>query len=72
MSYWARITSIELRHEKVTNGEHSEYEVQVGLAKKAYPMKTFKVWAEERNGVAAARDTNWNQVSIAKLVTGQQ
>src|ERR1700689_1763347 len=46
--YYPRITSIELRHEKRTSGEHSEYEAQVALAKKAYPMRTFKAWVEER------------------------
>jgi len=36
------MTSIELYHEKRTNKEHSEYEAQVALAKKAYPIMTFK------------------------------
>lgn len=68
----ALITSIELRHEKLTNGEYSEYEAQVALAREAYPMRTFKAWAEERNGMAVARAKNWNNVSIAKLVAGKQ
>lgn len=66
------ITSIELRHEKRTSGEHSEYEAQVALAKKAYPMRTFKAWVEERNGTVATRDKNWNQVTVGKLATGKQ
>jgi hypothetical protein len=54
------------------NGEHSEYDAQVALARKAYQMRTFRMWAEERNGTVETRDKNWNHVTIAKLVTGKQ
>jgi len=66
------ITSVELHHEKRVNGEHSEYEAQVARARNVYPMRTFKMWVEERNGSATVRDENWNQVTIGKLVTGRQ
>jgi hypothetical protein len=54
------------------NGEHAEYEAQVALARKAYPMRTFKQWAEETQGAAATREKNLNQVTLWKLMTGKQ
>jgi hypothetical protein len=60
-------------HDARTSGKCPEVEDQTAAAKQAYPeMKTFEAWVRQRGGKAAARDKDWNQVSMGRLAAGKQ
>ncbi|KAJ7238205.1 NAD(P)-binding protein [Mycena rebaudengoi] len=69
----ALIADIERVHDARTSGKCPEVEEQTAAAKQAYPeMKTFEAWVRQRGGKAAARDKDWNQVSMGRLAAGKQ
>ncbi|KAJ6579255.1 NAD(P)-binding protein [Mycena vulgaris] len=68
----ALIADIERVHEAGVSGKCPEVAEQTAAARRAYPeMKTFEMWARQQAGKAPA-EGSWNQVSIARLVTGKQ
>ncbi|KAJ7251093.1 hypothetical protein C8J57DRAFT_1238957 [Mycena rebaudengoi] len=68
----ALIADIERVHDARTSGKCPEVEDQTAAAKQAYPeMKTFEAWVRQRGGKAAARDKDWNQVSMGRLAAGK-
>ncbi|KAJ7208085.1 hypothetical protein B0H12DRAFT_1205998 [Mycena haematopus] len=68
----ALIEDIERVHEARTSGKCPEVAEQTAAAMKAYPkMQTFEQWARQRVGKPPVRGKDWNQVSIAKLATGE-
>ncbi|KAJ6451277.1 NAD(P)-binding protein [Mycena sanguinolenta] len=69
----ALVADIERVHEARTSGKCPEVAEQTATAKAAYPkMQTFEQWARQRVGKAANRSKDWNQVSVAKMATGNQ
>ncbi|KAF5376279.1 hypothetical protein D9615_008517 [Tricholomella constricta] len=67
------LEDLERVHLMRTDPSNEENAVQMAAAKQAYPnLTTFGTWAAQRKGKGSKRDKNWNQVSIARLVTGKQ
>ncbi|THH27971.1 hypothetical protein EUX98_g6234 [Antrodiella citrinella] len=63
------IADLERIH-KMRQDDPAGYEAHMADARAIYPnMTTFEEWARHRKDTEK-RDTNWNQVTVGKLVTG--
>ncbi|KAA1470858.1 NAD(P)-binding protein [Dentipellis sp. KUC8613] len=69
------VADIERVQKARTEGAVPDLDVQIALAKKAYPgMRTFEQWAADAKARQVQGDSwkgNWNQVSLLRLVTGK-
>jgi predicted lipoprotein with Yx(FWY)xxD motif len=65
-----RIKDMEHNHDARASGDYPELEGEVALANSAYKMKTFYEWVKQEKK-EDGQQSNWNQVSLGKLLTGR-
>jgi hypothetical protein len=61
---------MEQNHRARVSGEYPELEGEVALANSAHKMKTYYEWVQQGKKDEPSQ-SNWNQVSLKKLLTGR-